>query len=155
MLIDRQLGLVVIEVKSLPLACIQTIEGYRWHVDNYYGRKHIEPYLQAERQLKALLEYADVEEGLLQRVAARAVVALPLVHSDDWLEHGFANFPGSPPVICEDNLSPASLRATIGDAPALKYGKPLSDDDFALLLRLITGMQYARNKKKRGIQLTQ
>ncbi len=148
MLIDRQLGLVVIEVKSLPLECIQTIEGYRWHVSNYYGKKHIEPYLQARYQVEALLEYADVEEGLKQRVAARAIVALPLVHSDDWLERGFANFPGSPPVICEDNLSPASLRATIGDADVVKGGKPLSEDDFSLLLRLITGMQYARNKKK-------
>ncbi|WP_233554345.1 nuclease-related domain-containing protein [Deinococcus cavernae] len=52
---DPELGLVVIEVKSLPIGMIAGVTGYRWDLSRpYYGKMHLNPYEQARRQAHLL-----------------------------------------------------------------------------------------------------
>lgn len=76
---DPELGLIVIEVKSLPLDVIAGLTGYRWDLARpYYGKAHLNPYEQARRQAHVLGELA-VRRGNLPQLATRAIVALPLI----------------------------------------------------------------------------
>jgi hypothetical protein len=60
---DQQLGLIVIEIKSVTIDQIVAITGHRWEFQNYYTISS-NPYEQAENQLFALLGYCDREPSL-------------------------------------------------------------------------------------------
>nr|WP_254658200.1 nuclease-related domain-containing protein [Pleurocapsa sp. PCC 7327] len=88
---DRELGLVVIEVKSIPIDKIVNITGHRWEYQNFYipfGN----PYQQAENQLFAILKYCDREPILQDKISARALVALPLISQRQWQEKSSINY---------------------------------------------------------------
>ena len=95
---DRQLGLIVIEVKGLKIEQIVSIQGHRWQYQNFYTRSG-NPYQQAEKQLFALLEYCDREPLLKQQITARAIVALPYISQIEWQQKGFNRLPNSPPIL--------------------------------------------------------
>lgn len=86
LLAHPELGLVVIEVKSLPLDLIVGVSGYRWELARpYYGKLAINPYEQARKQAQLLGELA-VRRGDLPGLGSRAIVALPLVTREAWDE---------------------------------------------------------------------
>lgn len=60
---DQELGLIVIEIKSVTIDQIVAITGHRWEFQNYYTISS-NPYEQAENQLFALLGYCDREPSL-------------------------------------------------------------------------------------------
>lgn len=140
---DRELGLVIIEVKSLHLEQITSIEGHKWHVRDFY-RPTISPYQQGENQLYALLAYCNQEPALRRRVAGRVLVALPLVHSSDWLTRDFHRLPSCPPLLFEDNLGRASLLHTVEDASPAVVGEPLSEEAFETLRYVVGGTSVLR-----------
>ena len=138
LILDRELGVVVIEVKSVFSEQIVKIEGYRWTLRNFYAA-HAYPYQQGQRQLQALLDYWDGDPFLKGQVPGRVLVALPYVHSEEWLSRGFYNLPSAPPVLCEDNLTKASLLRTVRDANPLTRGRPLDGERMVALLRALSG----------------
>ena len=73
---DVELGLIVIEVKSIRIDQIVAINGHRWEFQNFYAT-YGHPYQQAENQLFALLGYCDRSPTLRSKVTGRAIVALP------------------------------------------------------------------------------
>jgi hypothetical protein len=89
---DVELGLIVIEVKSMTIDQIVAINGHRWEFRNFYttyGR----PYQQAENQLFALLGYCARESTLRCKVTGRAIVALPLITQAQWQKKRFRPTP--------------------------------------------------------------
>jgi superfamily I DNA and RNA helicase len=100
---DAQLGLIVIEIKSVTIDQIVAITGHRWEFQNYYTTSS-NPYEQAENQLFALLGYCDREPSLRRKVSGRALVCLPLITEDQWYQSGFYQLPSCPPIIFQNHL---------------------------------------------------
>lgn len=128
LLISRELGLVVIEVKSCVMDNIDKIEAQVWYMKNFYA-KIIKPFEQAEKQLFRILDIYNRKFKLKDRIPGRVIVALPNITRDDWIDRGFdPEHPICPPLIFGDDLRPSFLRNRIeSQATILKHGK----DNFA------------------------
>ncbi len=138
---DRQLGLIVIEVKALKIEQIVQISGHCWEYQNFYTTRG-NPYQQAEQQLYTLLEYSDREPSLKGQVTGRALVALPLIEESQWQERGFKQLPSSPPILHQDVLQPETrqpLYQLIAKIPPLTPNNQLSTEQWRLLLATLAG----------------
>ncbi|NET08498.1 MAG: ATP-binding domain-containing protein [Symploca sp. SIO2B6] len=100
---DSQLGLIVIEIKSVTIDQILTINGHCWEFQNYYTVSS-NPYEQAENQLFALLGYCDREPILRRQVHGRALICLPWISEQQWYQSGFYQLPSCPPMIFKEQL---------------------------------------------------
>ena len=154
---DRELGLMVIEVKSIAIDCIRSISGHQWQFQNFYTT-HGNPYQQGESQLYALLDYCDREPLLARHVRARAIVALPQITRSQWQERGFHRLPTSPPILFREcfagddraQYSPSvSLLEAIERAPLLRQGTPLDNERWQLLLAVLAGTPLYRRRSRR------
>ncbi|MEQ9548766.1 MAG: pentapeptide repeat-containing protein [Coleofasciculus sp. G3-WIS-01] len=104
LIVDAQLGLVVIEIKSVTIDQILAITGHRWEFQNYYTTSS-NPYQQAENQLFSLLGYCDREPMLRRKVTGRALICLPLITETEWYQSGFYQLPSCPPILFKENIS--------------------------------------------------
>ena len=135
---DRQLGLIIIEVKAVKIEQIVSIQGHRWQYQNFYTQSG-NPYQQAERQLFALLEYCDREPLLKQQITARAIVALPYISQLQWQQKGFDRLPNSPPILFQEHLATSSsLLSLINQALVIK-GSALTSTQWDLWLSVLGG----------------
>ena len=140
---DPELGLIVIEVKSIRMEQLSSISGHRWVLRNAHSGS-ITPYQQGENQLWALLGYCDQEPALRRKVAGRVLVALPWIDSSEWLERGFHTLPSCPPILFGDNLGRAALLNTVRDAPQVTFGETLSAEAFLTLKGVLAGTPVYR-----------
>ncbi|MBW4576106.1 MAG: pentapeptide repeat-containing protein [Aphanothece sp. CMT-3BRIN-NPC111] len=118
---DLELGLIVIEVKSVTIEQVVAIAGHRWQFQNFYTNQG-RPYEQAENQLFALLGYCDREPCLRRQVTGRAIVALPLITQQQWQHKGFDKLPTCPPIIFKDHLQRTESRL-VAPASSLPWGE--------------------------------
>jgi superfamily I DNA and RNA helicase len=144
---DRHLGLIVIEVKSITIDRIVSIDGHLWQYRDFYS-DYGNPYQQAENQLFALLDYTKNEPCLHDRITARAIVSLPFITSQQWQDRGFNNVPFNPPIIFQDNLEcAADLIETIVQINPIVKGEKISPADWELLLITIAGTKIFSQPK--------
>jgi superfamily I DNA and RNA helicase len=134
LLLDPELGVVVIEVKSLPLSQIDRISGYRWDLTRTYFKQGltINPFEQARTQLNLIMERVRSRSGL-DRVSGRCLVATPLISRDDWDAATFDTLVNDTPMLFSDQLTPAKLLRQLERTPTVARGKPLDEDEFARL----------------------
>jgi superfamily I DNA and RNA helicase len=136
---DRQLGSIVIEVKSISCDRIVSIEGHLWKYRDFYT-DYGNPYQQAEDCLFSLLNRIENEPNLANKIAARAVVALPFITSEQWQARGFADLPCNPPIIFQDSLNcQENLSNFIERIPPVVKGEILSQTGWELLLATVAG----------------
>ncbi|MFC4427183.1 ATP-binding domain-containing protein [Deinococcus navajonensis] len=129
---DPRLGLVVIEVKSLPLDAIERVTGYRWDLARpYFDQLHLNPYEQARRQAQVLGELA-VRRANLPQLGTRAIVALPLVTREAW-DGRFGHLLSDIPMLFAEELSPARLRTALERTPPVRYGQSLDPEAWTAL----------------------
>ncbi|MDY6784919.1 MAG: pentapeptide repeat-containing protein [Cyanobacteriota bacterium] len=150
---DRQLGLIVIEVKAIAIDQIVGISGHLWEYQDYYAATG-NPYQQAERQLFALVEYSDREPSLQRQVSGRALVALPCIARQQWQERGFHRLPTAPPILFQEDFSGSEetekiIRDRIQQTPSLVPGNPLADEQWQLLLAVLAGTPLYRTPPRR------
>ena len=139
LIVDAQLGLIVIEVKSLTLDQIVNLSGHVWELQHFYTAR-IAPYQQAENQLFALLNFCNSEPLLKQQVWGRAIVALPFILAQNWKKKGFDQLPNSPPILFQDFLFTSSdLIQFIAKIPPWVPGKILTPERWELLQAIIAG----------------
>jgi len=148
---DSQLGLVVIEIKSVTIDQILTISGHRWEFQNFYTASS-NPYEQAENQLFALLGYCDREPTLRRRVTGRAIICLPLITEEQWYQSGFYQLPSCPPLIFQDHLRPSvslggSFVKLIEQTIPVIKGCHLAVEQWQLLQAVISGTPVFRNQR--------
>lgn len=135
---DRDLGIVIIEVKSIHINQLKQVNGHRWEYDDFYT-KHGNPYEQAENQLFSLLANCDKLPQIRRNITGRAMIALPYITKDEWQSKGFDRLPSCPPIIFKDQLSKSALLNQIESAPIVQPGKQLTDDRWSLLLSVLGG----------------
>ncbi|NES97706.1 MAG: NERD domain-containing protein, partial [Desertifilum sp. SIO1I2] len=136
LILDRELGIIVIEVKSLDIDQIVGINGHCWIVQNFYTET-LNPYEQAERQLFAVLQYCDREPTLHQKVPGRAMVALPYISQAQWRERGFDKLPSNPPILFQDDLP--CLLDRIKQFPCVVSARSPIEQQWILLQSAIAG----------------
>lgn len=145
---DRQLGLIIIEVKSIKIKQIVKICGHRWYYQNFYTN-YGNPYQQAENQLYGLLEYTNREPILKGRVTSRAIIALPYISREQWQQQGFDKLPNSPPILFQDDLL-ISERVIdfIRQTTTINRSNNLTATQWELLLSILGGTPlYTQSKK--------
>jgi superfamily I DNA and RNA helicase len=162
---DVELGLIVIEVKSMTIDQIVAINGHRWEFQNFYATYGY-PYQQAENQLFALLGYCDREPTLRCKVTGRAIVALPLITQAQWQKKGFDQLPCCPSILFQDCLwqggrgageqvSRGDIIATSVNAllqqieqttPVIK-GRNLNEEQWKLILAVLAGSPVFRKPR--------
>lgn len=135
---DRELSLVVIEVKSLTIDQVVAIEGHQWKLTNFCTNQ-ANPYEQAEHQLRALLAHCDQESILWRKVMGRAIVALPLITEEQWQQKGFDQLPNCPPIIFQNQLGKVGLLERIKQSALAVPGEDLDDKQWQVLLSVISG----------------
>ncbi len=139
LIIDQELGIIIIEVKSITLEQIISIKGHGWQLENFY-QSDIYPYQQAENQLLTLLAYFRNEPTLHQKITARVIIALPFIDQSQWKQSQFAELPSIPPIIFKEALENADLLfKLIQESSLLKQGQPLNSQQWNLALSLISG----------------
>ena len=142
---DADLGLIVIEVKSVAINRIVRIAGHRWEFRNFYTASS-NPYQQAENQLWALLDYGDREPSVAKQISGRALIALPLITTEQWQQRGFDRLPTCPPIIFQEHLRFSasldnSLLSIIKKTPSVRQGNPLNERQWKLLQAVICGTE--------------
>jgi hypothetical protein len=147
---DSELGLIVIEIKSVTIDQIVAIAGHRWQFQHYYTISS-NPYEQAENQLFALLGYCDREPSLRRKVSGRALVCLPLITEDQWYHSGFYQLPSCPPIIFQNHLRPSvsicgSLIKQIQQTTPIIKGFNLTPKQWKLLQAVISGTPVFRKR---------
>lgn len=155
LILDAQLGLIIIEVKSLTIDQILGITGHRWELQEFYTTQ-ANPYQQAEHQLFSLLDYCNLEPILHQKVPGRVIVALPRILQFQWQHRGFHDLPSSPPILFQEDFSPrtvtpdpASLIEKIRNAPLVVRGGQLSQEQWRMLKAIISGTPLFRVPSRR------
>ncbi|MEW6498992.1 MAG: NERD domain-containing protein, partial [Cyanobacteriota bacterium] len=147
---DSELGLIVIEIKSVTIDQIVAIVGHRWEFQNYYITSS-NPYEQAENQLFALLGYCDREPSLRRHVSGRALVCLPLITEDQWYKSGFYQLPSCPPILFQNHLRflPSicdSLIQQLQQTSPIIKGSHLTEKQWKLLQAVISGTPVFRTR---------
>lgn len=144
---DRELGLVVIEVKSLTIDQIVAVDDYLWQLQNPETTE-ANPYQLAERQLLTLIAYCDREPAIWRKITGRVLVALPLITQEQWQQKGFDQLPNCPPIIFQDQLSKAGFLECIQQAASVVPGESLEDEQWKLLLAVISGTPVLRQPSR-------
>lgn len=153
LIVDRQLGLIIIEVKSIAISQIVSINGHRWQYQSFYTTSG-NPYQQAENQLFTVLEYVDREPSLKGKIAGRAMLALPLITEIQWQERGFDRLPSNPPILFQDNLE-QSIYSAIEQTNLVVNGENLSQSQWQLLLSVLSGESLFRQSTRQIYSHTQ
>ena len=138
LLVGRDFGLTVIEVKSCLIEQLVAVNGNQWEMQNFYSPT-ISPLKQAENQIRKILKRCDENASLKDQVQMRIIVALPMITREDWVSHGFElDHASLPPILFSDELSPAVIvkaikeRATILNRRRVK-AMHLSDEQWQTL----------------------
>jgi superfamily I DNA and RNA helicase len=154
LIIDREFGVVVIEVKSLNIDKIATINGQQWQLQSS-DTTETNPYQQAEHQLRSLISYSDREPTLWRKVNGRAIVALPQITAEQWQQKGFDKLPDVSPIIFQDQLGKVGLIESIYQGNIVIPGADLEDKDWELLLSVIGGTPILRKPPRNPVNTTE
>ncbi|WP_429713162.1 ATP-binding domain-containing protein [Bacillus rhizoplanae] len=147
---DRDLGLAIIEVKSIHINQVKQVNGHRWEFVDFY-QKYGNPYEQAEDQLFALLSNCDKSSQIRRKIAGRALVALPYITEAEWQSKGFDRLSSCPPIIFKDQLGKSSLLKRIQSAPTVQSGQQLTDERWNLLLSILSGSPVHLKEPRKAI----
>jgi superfamily I DNA and RNA helicase len=153
LIVDREFGVVVIEVKSINIDQIAAINGQQWQLENS-DITETNPYQQAEHQLRALISYSDREPVLWRKVNGRTIVALPQITAEQWQQKDFDKLPDIPPIIFQDQLGKVGLLERIQQANIVIPGAELEDKDWELLLSVIGGTPVLRKQPRNQVTTT-
>lgn len=152
LIVDKELGIIIIEVKSITIDQIVAVSGHQWEFKNFYTT-HANPYKQAENQLYAILGYCDLEENIRRQVTGRAIVALPMITEEQWQEKGFDRLPSCPPIIFKNQLSSNTLLKRIQQSPPTVSGINLQVEQWELLLSVIGGTTVLRKPPRQDQEI--
>ncbi|WP_414543510.1 DEAD/DEAH box helicase [Nostoc sp. CCY0012] len=152
LIVDRELGLVVIEIQTVTIDQIVAVDGGKWQLQNSETTE-FNFCQQAENQLRALIAYSDREPAIWRKVNGRAIVALPLITQEQWQQKGFEQSP-SPSMIFQDQLDKVNLVERIQQSAVVVPGENLEDKDWELLLSVIGGTPVLRKNPRHRVSTT-
>ena len=140
LLVSRDWGVAVIEVKTIEISQIVNIQANQWQMQRFYKR-HIYPFRQAENQLRQILGRCDRYQSLQDCISGRVIVALPMISREQWNERFDPDHSACPPIIFGDELNRRGIFNKLeNNATVLKRGiSDLSDQQWKQLSNVILG----------------
>lgn len=147
LLVDRELGVIVVEVKAISIDQLSSIDGSSWIYEDFYEDSG-SPYSQAEDSLFVILGRADRESKLRRKIRGRALVALANIQEIEWNNKGFNQQMSAPPVLFCDGLGEVGLLKKIENTPPVQTGAHLDGYQWALLLSIIGGSRGIAKAEK-------
>jgi ATP-dependent exoDNAse (exonuclease V) beta subunit len=126
LLVNRELGVSIIEVKGINIKQIDYIQGPIWHYLNYHSKSG-DPYNQAEQQLNMLCDHMEKNPVLYRTFSKRAVVALPYITRKEWAERGFDQLLTSPPILFKDDFDQNTWFQKLKSMPIYTARNPIND----------------------------
>lgn len=109
LIVDREIGVTIIEVKGLSIRQIQSISGKVWTCRKGDKTFTIEPYAQAERQMDMLCKNIEEEPLFYRNLGRRAIVALPYITRKEWVDYGYDGMLNAPPILFKEDLDDINL----------------------------------------------
>lgn len=153
LIVDQELGVVVVEIISVTIEQIVAIDGTKLLLQNS-DTTEISLQQQAQHQLRALIAYCDRESALWRKVTGRALIALPLITQAQWQQQGFAQGENQLNIIFQNQLDEVGLVQSIQSSSMLVPGENLEDKDWELLLSVIGGATVFRKPTLSRISTT-
>lgn len=145
LIVDRVLGLIIIEVKGCNFDQIEQINGTQWKMSSDFYKREIEPYGQAKRQIEGLLKYCNRELELKEKVPYRILIGLPWIDRRKW-QGKFGKLPSAPPVLCRGEKQKLLLEL-IQTTPSINNrNELLSTRQWKLLLGIVAGHSSPEEK---------
>jgi superfamily I DNA and RNA helicase len=132
LIVDRELGVIVIEIASIPAEEITSIGEYAEV---------------ANRQLQALLGYCDREPSIFRKVRGRTILALPFITEEQAQQAGI-NLTDCSTIIWQNQLEISNLFNYIYLANSLVNGEELSQEQWNTLLGVISGTPVLRKQPR-------
>jgi superfamily I DNA and RNA helicase len=148
LIIDRELGLVAIEVLPVTISQIVAISADSWQLQDFETAE-VKPYQLIEHQLRALIAYSDREPAIWRKVYGRAIIALPHITQEEWQERGFQQLPDTQHILFQNQLDVeigncTSLQNCISQVQPIVPGENLEEKDWQLLLSVMSGTAVLR-----------
>ena len=140
LLVGRDWGVVVIEVKTIEISQIVNIQANQWQMQRFY-KPHINPFQQAEKQLWQVLRRCDRDPSLQDCISGRVIVALPMISREQWNERFDPDHSACPPILFGDELNRRGILNKLeNNATVLKRGiSDLSDPQWKQMSNVILG----------------
>lgn len=146
LLVDRDIGVTVIEVKGINIKQIQGIQGHIWHFTKDYYASKGEPFNQAEQQLNMLCDDIEKKDSLNRAFSKRAVVALPYITSEQWIERGFNQLLNTPFILFKDDFEQGTWIQKLERMNIYKARLNLQDSQWDALKKQFYIRNLAREK---------
>lgn len=139
-LLNQELGLVVIECKGYLIDQIESIQGQVWKLTGI-NQQEARPYTQARDQGFNIQYFLKRENKLNNaqgqcKVPMNVFVATPNISREEWESRDFHELPTTPRMLTADELSPQSLREKLDDAPKME---PLTEDEYETARSVLSG----------------
>lgn len=131
LLLDKELGLIIIEVKSFNIDSIENIECNNWILKDGYN-KTINPLAQAEDYLYAVKSKFDIDRNLRGKVRGQCFVALPNIDKNEWVKKGLKKYIDESYFIFKNELSKNALLNKILNQKSLIGGNSLDNECFRI-----------------------
>ncbi|MCP8970936.1 UvrD-helicase domain-containing protein [Ectobacillus ponti] len=131
LIVDKRLGVCVIEVKGITIDQVDSIQGHQWSYRNFYEEKG-SPFQQAEKQLHMLSNHLETNPLLYRRFSKRVWIALPYITEREWRERGFHEQIHVPlPLFQEDLADAQRLREKLQTFALFETNRELSGTELA------------------------
>jgi len=131
LIVDREYGLINIEVKGLRIANISEIKGHIWRCKGHL-KEFIEPFRQAERQMNALFNNLSKNRIIRNDISRKVLICLPYISKDEWSKKGFDKL-GASHIIFKDDMQSDSLLNVIEKTNLHKAYPDFVEEDFERL----------------------
>lgn len=138
LLLDKELGAIIIEVKGITIDNLVSIQGHKWFYKDFYMDEG-NPYQQAEQQMYGLVDCLKEQRGINPNYSKRIVVALPYITRAEWEEKEFHLLPSAPKVLLQDDISNKKTLEIIKSTYLSKSSAPMSTTEWKSLVGFISG----------------
>ncbi|MFE7911693.1 UvrD-helicase domain-containing protein, partial [Bacillus mobilis] len=125
---------------------IQGIQGHIWHFTKDYYASKGEPFNQAEQQLNMLCDDIEKKDSLNRAFSKRAVVALPYITSEQWIERGFNQLLNTPFILFKDDFEQGTWIQKLERMNIYKARLNLQDSQWDALKKQFYIRNLAREK---------
>ena len=154
LVLHREWGLNVIEVKGCFINQIETIEGPIWYMKNWY-REEIAPMQQADRQMWAIVDrLKEFRFGLLRdetgycKVSHIPLISLPFISEPEFREKFSENISVSASqIIFSTDLRPERLKQKFIEIK--RRVNNLSQEEWEAVIALLTGSEAIQQTPRR------
>lgn len=143
--LDRFLGIIIIEVKGCYIDEIESIQGNSWVMSPSFYTREIWPYKQCKNYLEVLWKHCKHNQRLNRKIAGRAIIGLPNIEEYKWNKQ-FSQLVSAPPVILADHLGPQKLLEKIRNTDPIGSKRKIKNKEWEALLAIIAGSDSSKTK---------